>query len=508
MKKRPQGSAKKQLTRVNRPPRRMEGRLPAGPSILWEAGNRAVSRWLRGGEPIDPGLRTAMEKAFGKDFQRVRIHRDGRSARQAERLNAAAFTSGEEIVLGRAAPAPQTAEGRKLLAHELAHVVQQKKGASPRGKVSGSAADAFEADAERAAAEAAAGRGVRVPARGPSPPVQRQGLDVGKATEQAAAQVAFGGSPVEIAVEAFLNREWEAQSKGEKPFRITPAVRKGLEIVFSTNPLGMAAVASDLQMDPGTPAALLDRIRDKLPKTLPASALDLLNKMPAPAEPKPEKIEGPKPKKSDEAYTAALKEALRRLLATEAGQQLARSAKKFALSKEGIPLVAIVVGGVVTFVAANDREVPSVPDIPLGEGVKLKIDYKGRFSDLPPLVRQMVGMAGERPATEVKVGIAVKVTNEKMMEFLRAAGRFFALVGRGIAKGLIVAGKAIATAAVAVWPYLGPALGGAALGALIGGLAGGWLGAGIGALIGAGVGLLGALTGKLIAWLKRRKKGR
>lgn len=74
------------------------------------------------GRPLDRSTRRSMEARFGYDFSRVRVHDDARAARTAEGIDAAAFTVGEHIALagGRSGPS-----GERLLAHELAHVVQQ-----------------------------------------------------------------------------------------------------------------------------------------------------------------------------------------------------------------------------------------------------------------------------------------------------------------------------------------------------------------------------------------------
>lgn len=77
------------------------------------------------GRPLDPRTRRAMEARFGRDFSGVRIHDDMRAAETAEGIDAAAFTVGEDIAFAPGRFDPSTAEGRQLLAHELAHVVQQ-----------------------------------------------------------------------------------------------------------------------------------------------------------------------------------------------------------------------------------------------------------------------------------------------------------------------------------------------------------------------------------------------
>jgi hypothetical protein len=80
------------------------------------------------GQPLDPSNRSAMEGAFGVDLGRVRVHTTAESADLNEALGARAFTYGTDIHLGAGAPDPGSVEGTRLLAHELAHVVQQGGG--------------------------------------------------------------------------------------------------------------------------------------------------------------------------------------------------------------------------------------------------------------------------------------------------------------------------------------------------------------------------------------------
>jgi hypothetical protein len=71
-----------------------------------------------------------MESAFGHDFGRVRIHTDERSGAAARAVHARAYSVGENIVFGQGHYAPRTTGGARLLAHELTHVVQQRRGAA------------------------------------------------------------------------------------------------------------------------------------------------------------------------------------------------------------------------------------------------------------------------------------------------------------------------------------------------------------------------------------------
>jgi len=89
-----------------------------------------ASTLSRPGSALDPGTRTFMESRFGHDFSSVRIHTDHDAAASAGDVNAAAYTVGNQIVFGNGFFAPTSTPGRILLAHELAHVVQQGAGRS------------------------------------------------------------------------------------------------------------------------------------------------------------------------------------------------------------------------------------------------------------------------------------------------------------------------------------------------------------------------------------------
>lgn len=81
------------------------------------------------GEPLSPAARAFFEPRFGHDFSRVSIHADSRASRAARAMGARAFTVGPHIAFREGQYAPQSDGGRRLLAHELAHVVQQSGGA-------------------------------------------------------------------------------------------------------------------------------------------------------------------------------------------------------------------------------------------------------------------------------------------------------------------------------------------------------------------------------------------
>ena len=99
-----------------------------------DAAPESVDRVLASsGRPLDAALRGDMEQRFGHDFSQVRVHRGEAAAQSARAINANAYTVGQHIVFNNGEYAPQTQEGRRLLAHELTHVVQQQ--GAPRARV-------------------------------------------------------------------------------------------------------------------------------------------------------------------------------------------------------------------------------------------------------------------------------------------------------------------------------------------------------------------------------------
>ncbi len=99
---------------------------------------------LRGsGQPLPRTMRNFFEPRFGYDFSQVRVHTDSQAADSTRIVNARAFTIGKDVVFGTGQYTPETDEGKKLLAHELTHVVQQSDGRSAaiQGKEKGEDTD-------------------------------------------------------------------------------------------------------------------------------------------------------------------------------------------------------------------------------------------------------------------------------------------------------------------------------------------------------------------------------
>src|SRR5205823_2420540 len=97
-----------------------------------------------------------MESRLGHDFSDVRVHTDSKAADSASAVNAQAYTVGNDVVFQGGKYAPDTNEGKHMLAHELTHVVQQRSGPvsgtpAPGGISVSDPSDSFEQAAEHSA---------------------------------------------------------------------------------------------------------------------------------------------------------------------------------------------------------------------------------------------------------------------------------------------------------------------------------------------------------------------
>jgi uncharacterized protein DUF4157 len=106
------------------------------------------------GKPLDPKLQQDMGQRFGYDFSRVRVHIGDAAEQSARDVSAHAYTVGRNIVFGAGQFAPGTNDGRRLIAHELTHVVQQDTACAPNGRA-GIAIDGVDDPLEREAETAA-----------------------------------------------------------------------------------------------------------------------------------------------------------------------------------------------------------------------------------------------------------------------------------------------------------------------------------------------------------------
>ncbi|HEX4696962.1 MAG TPA: DUF4157 domain-containing protein [Candidatus Udaeobacter sp.] len=131
------------------------------------------------GQPLDSTTRAFIEPRFGYDFSKVRVHTDTKAAESARAVNALAYTVGRDVVFETGRYSPTSEPGQRLLAHELAHVVQQRQGASTIGRSAegtplrvGPADDAYEREADQSAIRL--GVGPSMQPRGLSSVLQRK----------------------------------------------------------------------------------------------------------------------------------------------------------------------------------------------------------------------------------------------------------------------------------------------------------------------------------------------
>ena len=110
-----------------------------------------------GGQPLDGTVGTRMSTAFGHDFSNVRVHTNAQAAGLSDGLNARAFTIGSDIAFAQGEYQPGTLVGDALIAHELAHVVQQQSGAATvNSKDEQTSSSSLEDEADVAAVNAVA----------------------------------------------------------------------------------------------------------------------------------------------------------------------------------------------------------------------------------------------------------------------------------------------------------------------------------------------------------------
>jgi Domain of unknown function (DUF4157)/DNA/RNA non-specific endonuclease len=100
--------------------------IGTGPDTVPAGIESSIRTMAMGGDPIAPSLRSVFEARFGYDFGRVRTHSGADAAGAAVALSARAFTVGDHIYFGAGEYQPDTASGRRLIAHELTHTIQQQ----------------------------------------------------------------------------------------------------------------------------------------------------------------------------------------------------------------------------------------------------------------------------------------------------------------------------------------------------------------------------------------------
>lgn len=224
-------------------------------------GNKATDRLMRaaGAEGLPVALRRSIEQRLGQDLGDVRLHSDSDAAAAAADVEAEAFTTGDDIVLSANAPRPGTPEGDHLLAHELAHVVQQRRASALIAGVSSPH------DAAESAADAVA-HGSPLSGAGAVHAVQRQAV-LGKE------RVPIKREDVKEILTDYLERVLHEQ--GGQAIHRTPELIAAISSLFQGNPVMQASVESWLRSNvvDGTPSGLAQQVVAKLPDVIPEDNL-------------------------------------------------------------------------------------------------------------------------------------------------------------------------------------------------------------------------------------------
>ena len=259
------------------------------------------------GRPLQPACRTEMESAFGADFGSVRIRTDPDAGRQAARLGARAVTSGDEILFASGRFDSKTTTGRHLLAHELAHVVQQRSGTR---EGIGPAGGSHERAAGQAAASVTAGGKARVGGSGPAPAVQ---------LDRDASDTLPADAPV----------------TDRPPPRLFPPPVKELEP--ETDEERIARVVSTAGQDP-TRTDPATNLRDALGQLFRRCQRDQR----LAGEPISLTRPDPVPPQSAEERSAELKRRINACLDTPEGKRFTALAKEVAFSQDGLPYSILI----------------------------------------------------------------------------------------------------------------------------------------------------------------------
>lgn len=225
------------------------------------------------GQPLDAATQAYMESRFGHDFSQVRVHTDTMAAESAQAVNALAYTVGSRVIFGSGQYAPTTHKGQQLLAHELAHVVQQPQSHGIQHELQVAPANSIlEREAEQTAKATVAHSpttrsqpyvqtgGPAVMHRTPAGLLQRdqapnRASQLGPCTEIAKLQAAvtnarqMAGNAVR-GLEALLNR-WGQPPANIAELAASRALASGFNIEFDkslwVDPLGMDAQAVQAQ---------------------------------------------------------------------------------------------------------------------------------------------------------------------------------------------------------------------------------------------------------------------
>ena len=211
---------------LRRPRRRARAQVELEPVTPFEPAAKAGegSLWpslaMRGtkeppGAPLDAESRAYFEPRFARDLSEVRVHTGGHADESARGINALAYTSGSDIVFADGQYVPSSDTGRRLIAHELAHIAQQDGAAGASGAPGmGHRGDPHEREADRVSA--AVGRGEHV---GGIMPISSKRIQRAEDDSWMGTASKFWGSLKEQAYTAMIDGMRGAQAAGSRTLR-------------------------------------------------------------------------------------------------------------------------------------------------------------------------------------------------------------------------------------------------------------------------------------------------
>jgi hypothetical protein len=210
-----------------------------------------------------------MESHFGHDFSQVRVHADANAAESARAVGASAYTVGRDIVFDEGRFAPRTQVGQKLLAHELAHVVQQSR-AEARADVIGDANDAFESAADRAAHALGTDQAFAIETGGAPPALQR------KTPEELAAKSIESGPATDKkqfgAAKKVEAKAAKAKTPSTRVTIATPHTSNGVKTVTTSEFNSQWKACPTAHAEAGLPSAFLCAVEEITPPQVATDA--------------------------------------------------------------------------------------------------------------------------------------------------------------------------------------------------------------------------------------------
>ena len=251
---------------------------PAGGSTAGAPGTPGHSRATAGrdsanvqlasaGRPLDSEARAFFEPRFGYDFSQVRIYSDEKEAQSAQSIGALAYTAGPNIAFGGGRYQPETGEGRRLLAHELTHVVQQGYATA----VSGSAGVSVAAGRTTPAIQRDTPSGQTVPTQQPGPAGSTSQNEPASQAKPEAKAV----SRLEV-TQALTDFLYQAQAaQGGQTLHVTDSVRLAVRKLFQGDLAGSMRIDGFLggTVLPGSAPEFAAAVTKLLPDFIPRSRM-------------------------------------------------------------------------------------------------------------------------------------------------------------------------------------------------------------------------------------------